>query len=357
MLLSLDKSAFTMPVCYHPTTVLEIDDDVNFLDTLSFAISKKIALLCFDKPEKALAYAKSRQPYLPFTARCLIDVDGSVRLDIQAIRNEIYNNNRFKEIFISVTDYDMPHISGLDLVKTLEFPRETTQYANIFLTGKSSPEFKDNLKKLGLYESCVEKGYIDYISKLLNMINQKAINIFQWYSYMPARILSRDPQQQTYFLFDGNFTKILNEHMGEDICELYLFDKQGSYLFLDQDAKISWFFVRNEQGIENTIRLATEYGAPRKVIQELKSKKSILSLYEKEDFENRKTIKWDDYLLPASVFKSDATYLNLFPDLLHTANGTDVVPVYYYAFTQHFPEQQIKEKKIKSYRSFLQDEN
>lgn len=358
MFFSLNQGSFTMPVCYHPTTVLAVDDDVDFLETLSFTVSNEIALLCFDKPEKVLEYAKSRQPHLPFTSRCLIDQNGMVRFDLMAIRNEIYNNNRFKEIIISVTDYDMPYITGLDLIRSLEFPTEISQYAHVFLTGKISVDFKEKLKELGIHEEYIGKDDPDYIDKLLNMVDKKTMNIFQRYSYLPARVLSRDPQQRVNFLFDGHFAKVLSDHVQkEQICEMYLFDKQGSYLFLDKQGKLSWFFIRNEQGIENTIRLATEYQAPASVIQALKSKKVILSIYEKEDFDSKKTINWDDYLLPATLFESDNAYLTMFSDLIPLVDGKKTAPTYYYAFTNTFPDHGIQEKKIMSYESFLEDEN
>jgi hypothetical protein len=70
----------------------------------------------------------------------------------------------------------------------------------------------------------------------------------------------------------------------------------------------------------------------------------ILSLYEKEDFESRKSIDWDKHLLKANVFKDEGKKLEVFEN-----RPSD----YYYAFTENFPEHEIDKDKILSYDAFL----
>lgn len=65
-----EKPFFVMPICYHPTTVLVVDDERQFLDALELEVSDHLPLLCFDKPEVALEYIKnSRELQIPFAAR------------------------------------------------------------------------------------------------------------------------------------------------------------------------------------------------------------------------------------------------------------------------------------------------
>lgn len=356
MFASLDDSLFIMPVCYHPAIVLSVDDDKGFLKLLTAEVSDKLALLCFERPEEALEYTKNKHHYLPFTSRCLIEKPDSVQFDLMSIRNEIYNPNRFKEISIVITDYDMPHITGIDLIRNMEFPAEIAQYAHILLTGKISDEFKAKIAKLGINGVYIGKDDPYYIDKLLELIKKRTEKIFQWYSYIPARILSRNDEEKTSFLFDGNFIELFNTYLYENnICELYIFDRQGSYLFLDDHARLSWLFIRNEKGIENTAKAAAQYGAPKSIIDKIKTKKVILSLYEKEDFERRSSIDWDKYLIPATVFETNDKYLSFFSDLIKTAdNKKNAHSKYYYAFTNVFPDHGIEKNNILSYQEFLQ---
>ena len=358
MFSSLDDSMFIMPVCYHPTTILIVDDDKSFLDMLRIELSDKVSIVCFNQPQKALEYIKDNHRYFPFTERCLIQKGNDTELNFNAIRNEPYNADRFKIIFINSTDYDMPGIDGVELIHSMEFPKEVSQYSHIIVTGKISDGFKEKLAHLGLNTEYISKDDPELISKLLDLIKKRSCKIFQWYSYAPARILSNNPNERTSFLFDGNFAPVLNSHIKDNnICEFYLFDKQGSYLFLSETADLSWLFVRNDIGIENTIKLATNYGAPKSVIDALKSKEVILSLYEKEDFEVRKNINWSEYLLPAKVFESDDKYLSFFPNLISESQKKQHLPTkYYYAFSNHFPDNGIDKSRILSYQKFLESE-
>ena len=56
---------FIMPVCYHPTTILSVDDDLAFLKNLSLEVSDKIAILYFDDPRKAIEYTKKKSSLFP----------------------------------------------------------------------------------------------------------------------------------------------------------------------------------------------------------------------------------------------------------------------------------------------------
>lgn len=69
-ILDQDKSFVVMPICYHPTTVLVVDDERDFLETLETNVSGHIPLLCFDSPDAAIEYVKnSRELKVPFVAR------------------------------------------------------------------------------------------------------------------------------------------------------------------------------------------------------------------------------------------------------------------------------------------------
>lgn len=344
----LDDSMFILPVCYHPTTILSVDDDKAFLNVLSTELADKLSLCCFDNPLQSLEYTKNTHSYNPFTDRCLKVENHTTTFKFSAIRNEIYNEDRFKEIFISVTDYDMPHTDGIELIRTMEFQPEVFQYSHIILTGKISNEFKEKLVGLGLSGEYIRKDDPYYITKLLDLIEKRLARIFQWYSYIPARILSKNTHEKTSILFDANFATLINKHIQDNlICEMYLFDQQGSYLFLDQNANLNWLFVRNETGMDNSIQIAREYGAPPSVIDALKERRYILSLYEKQDIEQRQgKINWDNYLISANLFTSQHHSTNFLP-------GSQPLENYYYAFSSDFPDHGIDQKRILSYSEFL----
>lgn len=337
---------FNFPACFHPTTIISIDDDPAFLDTLSDQLADKLALLCFTEPQAALEYTKKKHNYLPFKERCFLnDTNGKLSFDFEAIRNEIYNKDRFKEILINVTDYDMPHISGIEVTKKMEFKDSMPRYAHIFLTGKVSNDFKKMVKN----KDYIGKDDPNFLNHLLQLIEEKTTILLSNYSHEVALILSKEENEKPTVLFDGNFSSLFNQFLDENnICEFYLFDRQGSYLMLDEDANLSWLFIRNEQGMQNSIKLAKEKQAPQSVIDALLSKKYLLSLYENTDIDSCSNINWDDFLIPAESFESNGYYLDFFSHTKQIKN-----PIYYYAYTKHFPTNSINQEKIMSYYEFL----
>ena len=446
------KPFFVMPVCYHPTTVLAVDDEMLFLNMLKAEVSKSLILLCFDNPDNALEYIKnSRELQVPFASRLhftgkndtlacgfarmsdeavqdminpwpdglskpqkdsvgdlsenpskihdtLVDFNHSyyiltelsfyyynhsnefewitseplkinnlssaqlakitdisnhrrpdkLNFSLRDIRQEPYNRERFKEIILVSTDYDMPGKNGIDFIKALAFPWITLEHIVIILTGKISDEFNQKLNTLSLPTEYIGKNDPDRIKKLLKIVEEKTSRIFQECSYKALSLLSQDSNEDASFTHDKEFGKIFGSCLKENnICELYLFDRQGSYLCLDNKANLSWFIIRSEKGMMNSIQKALEHGAPQSMIDALKTKQFVLSLYEEDDFLRirEKKIDWNKYLHPASVFesqiKSDGSY------------SDNITDKFYYAFIKDFPESGVDKNKILSYQDFL----
>lgn len=135
---------------------------------------------------------------------------------------------------------------------------------------------------------------------------------------------------------------------------MYLFDRQGSYLFLDDAANLSWFIIRSEKGMENSIQKALEHGAPQSVIDALKTKQFVLSLYEEDDLLRwrGKEIDWSKYLHPVSISESKINAKKI-PEIQTNDSAGNKPRKFYYAFINDFPESGIDKSKILSYREFL----
>lgn len=506
-ILDQDKPFVVMPVCYHPTTVLAVDDERQFLESLKANISEKIALLCFDDPEKAIEYVKnSRELKVPFAARlhftgkddtkaCGLskmlettvqdfihpfsqDIDMSfakpkeesannrapedgpkmhqtfeefkhsqyiltetslyyynqlsnecdwissdstmikqlgglflneievltneelrkitsithherpakLSFSITDVRNEPYNRYRIAEIILVSTDYDMPGKNGIEFIKTVAFPGVTLEHVLIILTGKSSDEFKQRLNELSLTTEYIVKHEQEWVGKFLNLVDKKTSHVFQDCSRTVLRILSEDKNEEACFVFDKHFNDIFTPYLKENnICEMYLYDRQGSYLLLDDNANASWFIIRSEKGMENSLQKAIEYGAPAEVIEALSAKQVVLSLYENSDFsqlydklmkiqldlakEKKKKegdkveeepeivieIDWEKYLHPACVFESKTNRLEALGIKSDNSEHSDVSHKYYYAFIKNFPDHGIDKSRILSYKEFLNE--
>lgn len=342
-----NNTLFIMPLCFHPTTSVLVDDDVAFLNDLVDYFSERLSVKPFNNADEAIDYINSANRPTLFKERCTEQKNGRDFPSLSAIRKEIYNADRFKEVLTSVIDYNMPNKNGFDLMRSIGIPLGGLAFHSyILLTGTEPSAWDKDFASSFAIQNLISKADPEYQNKLLKRIQEKSNLALQWCSYDLARPLAADPNEHTNFLFDGNFLPLFKTYLKENkICEFYLFDRQGSFLLLDEHANLSWLFVRNETGVENSIKLAAQHHAPQHVLDALKSKQVILSLYEQEDFAQRKNIDWDKYLLPATVFSGDDAYTSFFNLGPHSS--------YYYAFTNSFPEHGLKKENILSYREFL----
>lgn len=469
-----DKPFIVMPVCYHPTTVLVVDDERQFLNTLKTGVSDHLSLLCFDNPDAALEYIKnSRDIQVPFAARLhfsgktdtqncgfarmldksvqdmihpcpkgtyiepstvqeqsakdnplkihktvkdfsysqyiltegsfyyynhsnefewitsdpmmlkqlntafqqeiksLSDVELAKITDIthhrrpdklsfsfRETRNEPFNKKRFGEIILVSTDYDMPGKDGIEFIKAAVFPGVTLEHITIILTGKISDEFKQKLKTLALPTEYIGKKDPERFKKFLQTVEEKTSRVFQECSYKALTVLSQDEKEDACFVYDKKFGEIFSAYLQKNnICEIYLFDRQGSYLFLDDHANLSWFIIRTEKGMENSIQKAIKHNAPQEVIDALKTRKFVLSLYEEDDFSKFRgqEINWSKYLHPALSFDSKINHKKVLANEANDSRSDNKSKKFYYAFINDFPDSGIDKSKILSYRKFLNE--
>ena len=332
-----------IPGVFYPTTILSVDDDQVAIDAVIAALAGYYKTISFLDSNKALDFLTDKTGKF-FRGRA---ISNKIDEGVLGFRKEAYNDKRFDDVLIAIIDYDMPEQSGFDVWQNvgLNDYYQSHEHSYILFTAKKYSDFQEELANEAVGKNFISKFDPNHPKYLIEAINKLSTGMFQRVGHGIANILNHDESEKTSFLNDGNFLSILNPYLQEhDICEGYLFDKQGSLMFLDNKANLSWLFVRNEQGVQNSIERARTYGAPDSVIASLKSKEMILSLYEKEDFESRKSIDWDKYLLKASVFKDEGKKLEIFE---HRPSD------YYYAFTDIFPEHGIDKDKILSYDDFL----
>ena len=339
-------SMCNIPAFFYPTTILLVDDDEQFLKMLASELKKYYRTVTFTNPSQAIDFLSQKEDGFLFRERAILE--RYEKNGILEFRKELLNEKRFEDVLVSVLDYDMPEKTGFDIwwgVGTNDFYQGYGhKHSYILLTAKRYAELDEKTASDNIGKNFISKHDPKHLEYLLENINQLSSSLFRAANFPLANVLTHDSKEKTSFLNDSNFLPVFNAYLKEhSIVEGYLFDKQGSLIMLDQHAKSHWLFIRNNNGIANSILMAKQYSAPQSVIETLESKENILSLYEKEDFESRKSIDWDKYLFKATVFKDE-----------HKIEVFNHCPSdYYYAFTEHFPDNSIDMSKVLSYAAFL----
>ena len=112
---------------FHPTQIVLVDDDIDFLGNLSLQLEADLPYLLFDSTEKALGYINDRDDESPSRQRFFRleeDRDGRrrVTLDNEALAREMHFTNRFSRISIAMIDYAMPRMNGLEFCSRIRDP-------------------------------------------------------------------------------------------------------------------------------------------------------------------------------------------------------------------------------------------
>jgi len=166
---------------YHPTTVLAVDDEVKFLNTLKTGVSDHLSLLCFDNPEAALEYIKnSRNLQIPFAAR--LHFSG---------KNDTQDCGFARMLDSTIQDIIHPCPKDTHIIKA---PPTSTQSENSFKIHETVSDFK----------------YSQYILTEVSFYYYNHSNEFEWITSDPVMLkqLNNAFQQEVDNLSSAQLAKI-----------------------------------------------------------------------------------------------------------------------------------------------------
>ena len=268
----------TLPMLYHPTTLILLDDDSVFLSSLSLALSSQFKSRCFTVPEEAqhfLINAHSQQNYLRNKYLQIDNQDWSrfsINVEIASIYREVFNPDRFNKTCILVVDYDMPTTNGLDLARSL---KAQMPIKIIMLTGEADQETAVTAFNNKEIDQFLLKSRRDYHEKLLHYIHQLQL---EYFTEISAPITAPLNPEGNHPLHDPHFISLFQTLCAErQIMESYLLDESGSFLLVDAAGRKTWLIVRTPADIETFYELATsEPDIPPEVLQSLYNKSKII---------------------------------------------------------------------------------
>lgn len=310
-----------LPCCYHPTTVLVVDDNELFLATLAQDIEELTPYRTFASPLQAKAYLNNTSSYT-FVDRCKDapepDLEDHNVHVLQQIHKAIYDPRRFEQPSVGIIDYQMPGINGLELCA---FIRERFPHMKlILLTGEADH---------ALAVKAFNDGHIDRFIKKnernLSDTLKKTIQTLQWqyFGELSQQLIDNLIQQMhpglpIYFKrpeFATFFIDFFHKHKS---CEFYLLETNANFLLLDAKAQPSWLMVRDEHELERETTFAQEYYeehlSPQttEIMRLLETRHSATMFLTEAD--NRASIEeWGRLMHPLTPFQlgRDAFYYSL----------------------------------------------
>lgn len=298
-------------LCYHPTKVVLVDDNFDFINAISLELLDTFRCQIFDNPSNALAFITNEYQFNPFTQRCFLKPSQEkadhlyLDVDLRQIREEINIKERFNEIAVMVVDYTMPEMNGLALCEQL---KSINPYlCIILLTGEADHDLAVHAFNEGLIDQFIKKSTKDLTHILIQSIKQLQRKYFLQLS---QAVLDRldGTLKKLKRLHDPKIINLFNNLCQEhQIEEYYLLDSTGSFLLIDKAGNPKWFALLNQHELNDFYQDAELEQASSSVISALKNHEKVPFFYSEGDLFTPPT-EWEPYLHPAKQIIGLDTY-------------------------------------------------
>jgi len=240
-----------LPLCYYPTTTLFVDDSSEYLIELKGRLFDKVPLMAFStQPKMALRLLDEQSDKYGFKRKNITSQEGqnmgsrSFEVNLETLRDYVYESDRYKEISVIVVDYEMPEMDGLTFCDRIKSP----YIKKILLTGVA-----DEFKAIDAFNEGRIDGYIRKQDPNSIYQIEKLVQKLQWnYFFRQSVIYWENFAMETDMVSPLTNPKFIqyfqNIFLDLNIEEFYLCTVTGTYFLLDCQGKDIgfWSFVEDD---------------------------------------------------------------------------------------------------------------
>lgn len=317
-----------IPSFFFPTTVLMIDDNIEFLKSVAIGLSSNnTAYNFYSDPLKALQFLneKHNSKDLSHGLFSLLDEEEfehrTIDINVRDIYRIMYNKMRFQEISTVVVDFHMPGLDGIEFCRSIKNPH----IQKILLTSIVDEQKAIEVLNEGLINTFIRKQAPNVMQQLNQALMQSQLRYFANLSKMVQEILSFSPKDSA--LFDPAFIALFNRIYKEfNVVEHYLTEFLGSFIFLDADGRHYGLFTRVKEQLDFYCESKEAEEAPEKAIAALKSGQQILCYYSDTKHHLPSGKVWEQYLFDAHKIAGGNEYFCAYAPAMYDINLPSILP-------------------------------
>jgi CheY-like chemotaxis protein len=269
-----------IPALYHPTQIILLDDDAEFLNSLSLALADEFKCQTFTSPQLAQQSLLTNHNWQNALKAQYVQMIAeefskfSVNIEISHIHQEIFNRKRFERTGILVVDYDMPVLNGLEVARSL---KSKLPLKIILLTGEADQNTAITAFNNREIDRFLLKSHPDYHAQLIRYINELQGDYF---AELSNAVLEPLLIQEGHPLQDNHYRALFQSIKAKyQIIEFYLIDESGSFLMLNAKGEPTWLIVRTLNDMELFYDMAAiERKVPKKILTCLANKTKLICL-------------------------------------------------------------------------------
>lgn len=290
-------SKFALSPFYHPTTIVLVDDNQTFLDSLDLDLNIEYGYRTFTQPEEALAYLNQPPALPPLADRCFVldyhAANGpTIQLDLNILEQEVTRVERFQRNAVLIVDYAMPSMDGLELCAQLTDP----YLMKAMLTGVADEKIAVAAFNAGLIHRFVPKHDVMSTHNISRFVAELQIAHFHQHS---ARLRSNLAINPPEFLVDEQIADFVHQLMRrERLVEYYLVAEPDGLLLLDSAGTMLRLIVLDEQAMDAQLAYAQAHQAPDAVLQLLAKRQRLCYFWDRpENYFGEEQYPWAEHLL------------------------------------------------------------
>ncbi len=294
----------TSPI-FFPTTILLIDDNREFLETLHVNLNQNnIMCYLFSDPYEALKEINASGEDLPIMDKITEFSDFSgvsvteKKMDFSKILDFLNSSTRFEKVSTIVVDYSMPGMNGLELCNAIQNP----SIQKILLTGEADERIAVEAFNAGLIQAYIKKTTENCSDKLLEVIKESQMKYLCKNEATSVDRRGNSPLKDPIFL---KYFKGVLEQM--DIAEYYPITSRFDFLLITKTGDLHILWVQDEEEAYSyyyEIQDFDEIEFPPNLKQDMKEHKKMLCFLPlKEKYPMIE--KWPHFMQPATFIKGN----------------------------------------------------
>lgn len=308
-----------IPLIYHPTNVLALDDDIGFLKSLRGIFGMNIPYILEADPSAALDYLTKHSYQEHAVSNRITQPNFDTLMGLEAVEHFSVNfgklhgkldkPDRFGKVTVAFIDQSMPRMLGLDFCRKVR--EKELQVKLILLTGNAGLEKAVSAFNEGIIDAYVSKGRSDL---------DKSINFYtgneSWNQFVElGKNVSGLPPQTLKSLNNEKFSEFFHEIWRDhQQGEFYLADSSCSFLFFDYKGDATLLYVRNPQDFDEVQEIAENDELPESIVNAIKSREAFPVTSQKNGYlKLRSTDDWKQAMLPLKSIPETNLFYTLIP--------------------------------------------
>jgi hypothetical protein len=241
----------TLPCYFHPTTLLFVDDDSLLLDSMQSRLHSIFNIKKFSSPIQAVDFIKNYKKS-PATKTCaelciqysedfVIEEKRPTILNLAAMANHLLNSKRFEVISVTVVDFAMPHMTGVEFFEKIN----DLDCKKLMFTGEAWNIEGLNLFNFNTIDRICRKS--EPASAMLTIFEEMQLRYFQEHTQIILSALKNLSLITPQCLQDPDLTPLVFEiFKNKNISEFYLLNHEGIFLTATHKGDLELFMLQSE---------------------------------------------------------------------------------------------------------------